>query len=365
MLGSKRRGGKGGQDRRALQEGRTISHRCFTRAVTQITHAHTCTARADERGTGTPGARLSSSRPLGARSARRQPAPRGPSGGEKERRERARTAPPAQPARPPAAGGHSAGESAGRGGSPSRDGAAPREEGGGSGSTFLLPPELFPLVAGVHGAVAGGGFRLQVPQAHGGVEDAEPQRQQPPHAHAARQLRARPPPGSARRPSAGSRLALTRHPRSARPPPRRPLAPAAAAQQPPPPPAAAGPGAAGPGGARRRRRGGKRHRDRDWDGGVPSAASARVGRRRPRRGRWGPARHGRPRGGAAPALLPGCRAAPSAPLLRRAGRVATRRRRDPDRGGRRDRGLRDPARHGTAGASGRAGRAAGAGRSCA
>lgn len=34
-------------------------------------------------------------------------------------------------------------------------------------STFLLPPELFPLVPGVHGAVASGGFELQVPQAHG------------------------------------------------------------------------------------------------------------------------------------------------------------------------------------------------------
>lgn len=79
MLGSKRRGGKGGQDRRALQEGRTISHRCFTRAVTQITHAHTCTARADERGTGTPGARpqeLPAARrpqcPASARAARPQ-----------------------------------------------------------------------------------------------------------------------------------------------------------------------------------------------------------------------------------------------------------------------------------------------------
>lgn len=38
------------------------------------------------------------------------------------------------------------------------------------GNTFLLPPELFPLVAGVHGGVAGSGFKLQVPQAHEGVE---------------------------------------------------------------------------------------------------------------------------------------------------------------------------------------------------
>lgn len=33
-------------------------------------------------------------------------------------------------------------------------------------STFFFSPDLFPLVPGVHGAVAGGGFELQVPQAH-------------------------------------------------------------------------------------------------------------------------------------------------------------------------------------------------------
>lgn len=110
-------------------------------------------------------------------------------------------------------------------------------------NTFLLPPQLFPLVAGVHGGVAGGGFELQVPQAHEGVEETPRQSQSraipTPRAAAG----AADPAGSrsgsapaARCPSAGSRLALPRHPRSARPAPRRPLAPAAAAQQPPPPP---------------------------------------------------------------------------------------------------------------------------------
>lgn len=186
MLGLKRRGGKG-KERRALQEGRTVSHRLFTRAVTQIPHAgrpaptpapgqhaavptshspHTHAARADERGTGAPSARPEGApgreAPAvpGASPRRAAPAAEGRSGGNGL----------ARPPRPQPARGRRPGarERAGRGGSPSRDGAAPREEGGG-GSTFLLPPELFPLVAGVHGAVAGGGFQLQVPQAHGGV----------------------------------------------------------------------------------------------------------------------------------------------------------------------------------------------------
>lgn len=112
-------------------------------------------------------------------------------------------------------------------------------------NTFLLPPQLFPLVAGVHGGVAGGGFELQVPQAHEGVEETPRQSQSraipTPRAAAATADPAGSGSGSApaaRCPSAGSRLALPRHPRSARPAPRRPLAPAAAAQQPPPPPPA-------------------------------------------------------------------------------------------------------------------------------
>lgn len=136
-------------------------------------------------------------------------------------------------------------------------GPGPVPGGGKGGNTFLLPPELFPLVAGVHGGVAGGGFELQVPQAHEGVDETPRQSRPLPTPRAAAcccrsrsppASAQRPPPGSARRPSAGSRLALTRHPRSARPPPRSPLAPADAAQQPPPPPAAAA--AAGPGPAR-------------------------------------------------------------------------------------------------------------------
>lgn len=113
-------------------------------------------------------------------------------------------------------------------------------------NTFLLPPQLFPLVAGVHGGVAGGGFELQVPQAHEGVEETPRQSQSraiPTPRAAAAAAGTADPAGSgsgsapaARCPSAGSRLALPRHPRSARPAPRRPLAPAAAAQQPPPPP---------------------------------------------------------------------------------------------------------------------------------
>lgn len=114
----------------------------------------------------------------------------------------------------------------------------------GKGSnTFLLPPQLFPLVAGVHGGVAGGGFELQVPQAHEGVEETPRQSRAIPTPRAAASAAAgtADPAGSgsapaARCPSAGSRLALPRHPRSARPAPRRPLAPAAAAQRPPPPP---------------------------------------------------------------------------------------------------------------------------------
>lgn len=115
---------------------------------------------------------------------------------------------------------------------------------GKGGNTFLLPPQLFPLVAGVHGGVAGGGFELQVPQAHEGVEETPRQSQSraiPTPRAAAAAAGTADPAGSgsapaARCPSAGSRLALPRHPRSARPAPRRPLAPAAAAQQPPPPP---------------------------------------------------------------------------------------------------------------------------------
>lgn len=113
----------------------------------------------------------------------------------------------------------------------------------GKGSnTFLLPPQLFPLVAGVHGGVAGGGFELQVPQAHEGVEETPRQSRAIPTPRAAAAAAGTADPAgsgsapAARCPSAGSRLALPRHPRSARPAPRRPLAPAAAAQQPPPPP---------------------------------------------------------------------------------------------------------------------------------
>lgn len=197
----------------------------------------------------------------------------------------------ARPPRPQPARGRRPGarERAGRGGSPSRDGAAPREEGGG-GSTFLLPPELFPLVAGVHGAVAGGGFQLQVPQAHGGgVGDAEPQRQPP-------RARCSPAP---RPPAARLRAAPVSWvtPRSNPTPPQRP--------PPSPPPVGSGSRrSAAPSSARRRRpghgatgRGPEAAAGREeglgpgWGRGAPSAASAWVRQRRPRRGRWGPARH--------------------------------------------------------------------------
>lgn len=236
------------------------------------------------------------------------------------------------PGRSPPAGGGPAPESA-QAAAGARPGMGrPRERRVAAAVPFSSRQSFFRLLPGYMVLWLAAAFSCRFPRLTGGCRGRRASATAA--ARAAPQLRARPPPGSARRPSAGSRLALTRHPRSARPPPRRPLAPAAAAQQPPPPPAAAGSGTARPGGARRRRRGGKRGWDRDGDGGPRARRVLGCDSGAP--GEGAGARHGTtrpPRGGAAPALLPGCRAAQSAPLLRREGRVATRRRRDPDRGG--------------------------------